>query len=394
MTERAHAYVGPSAWDSWSVCAAYPWMNEQFPSEPTEYSAHGECQHKLRERCLNEGLDADHFIGETVSADGFEFEVDAEWSRWLQPGIDWIREQSGELYVEHRVDLSTWMPGQFGTLDTGIILPELIIINDYKGGKGINVEVEGNGQLMLYALGFWDKVARHKTEATEFMLVIDQPRIGPGQKEWRVSLDQLLKFGEIAALAFQRTQVEEPEFGVSTKGCQMCPGHVNAACPAVHRFCLELIGMDPDTTPSEVPVLPQIDHLSSEQRSHLIEHAGMLRKWLAGIHNYQLSEAIAGNPTPGLKAVATLGDRSWRDEAEAEAYWTGKMPAREVFNKKLKSPAQMERVAGTRNWSKAQVLIVRPEGKPALVPEYDPRPALAPLTDMLDDLDDPIDDLI
>src|SRR5690625_668338 len=103
-----------------------------------------------------------------------------------------------------------------------------------------------------------------------------------------------------------------------------------------------------------------------------------------------------GRRSAGFEGVATLGDRAWTSEAEAEAFWKGKIPDKDLYTRKLKSPAQVEKLAGTRNWKKAEdTIVVRPEGKPALVPEDDPRPALIPLTDLLDDLDgDPQDDLL
>jgi hypothetical protein len=139
---------------------------------------------------------------------------------------------------------------------------------------------------------------------------------------------------------------------------------------------------------AKVPAMPDIDQLTPEKRSYIIKHQKMLSKWLQSLHGLQLSEALAGNDTPGFKAVETTGDRSWRDPEEAEKYWTKRLPKKDCYTQKLKSPAQIERVAGTRVWAAAQDMIHRPPGKPALVPESDPRPALIPVTDLLEDLDD------
>src|SRR5690625_7650717 len=93
--------------------------------------------HTIREKALRSGKNVAEYLGEKVEADGLEFEVTAEWVTWLQPGIDWVREQAtgGELFVEERVHMDTWIPDQFGTVDTLIVRPDLIIVNDFKGGQ-------------------------------------------------------------------------------------------------------------------------------------------------------------------------------------------------------------------------------------------------------------------
>ena len=103
----------------------------------------------------------------------------------LQPGIDQILEYSGKMFVEERLDLGRWMPGQFGTLDCGIAGEELIVISDLKYGSGVPVQAVKNTQQMIYALGFWDQFARHITDAKQFLIIIDQPRNAGGGGEWQ-----------------------------------------------------------------------------------------------------------------------------------------------------------------------------------------------------------------
>src|SRR5690625_6808723 len=104
----------------------------------------------------------------------------AEWVTWVQPGVDWVREQATgcELFVEERVHMDTWIPDQFGTVDTLIVRPDLIIVNDFKGGRGVVVDADNNLQMMLYALGAWDQIARDKTEETDLLRGLEQQRRG------------------------------------------------------------------------------------------------------------------------------------------------------------------------------------------------------------------------
>lgn len=372
-------------------------MEDRFPEDnSSEFSSEGTAAHTVRERCLTTGKNVEEFVGEWIEADELFFEVTPEWVDWLQPGIDRIREAKAEWVFEHRVEMDPWIPEGFGTLDAGGISDDLIFVDDLKFGRGVVVDAERNKQMMIYAIGFWMNYARHKTQAKRFLLRIDQPRVLGGGSEWYVTLDELLVFAEEVAAAAIATLDPNAPLVPSVKGCQFCRAASNAACYALDQFVLDLMGLtltDLDAMRTKEPHLIEYDQIEPERRSYVLQHASMIRKWLSTFHEAALDDAVKGAPVPGFKAVATLGDRSWVNDESAEDWWKSKMPAKDIYTQKLKSPAQMETAAGTRNWAKAQHLIHRPEGKPALVPESDKRDALIPLLDLLSDLDDQ-DDLL
>lgn len=376
--------------------------SDGLPDETSEFSSEGTAAHTVRELCLTAGTDVQEMVGEWIEADGLRFEVTQEWVNWLQPGIDRIREAKGfEWAFEHRTEMDPWIPGGFGTLDAGGISKDLIVIDDLKFGKGIVVEAERNKQLMIYALGFWQNYARHRTKATRFLIRIDQPRAPGCGDEWETTLDELLEFADELVAAVERTLDPNAPLIPGPVQCQFCRAAKNLRCEALDEFVLELLGLTPadlDNDFTEKPELIATDTLNPHRRSYVLQHAAMLNAWVNNLKASALKDAIDGDDVPGFKAVATEGDRAWVSEQQAEEFWKGKMPEKELYSKKLKSPAQLERVAGTRNWKKAEELIHRPEGKPALVPESDKRPALLPLASLLDDLDDMdgegLDDLI
>lgn len=373
-------------------------MQARFPDKSSEYSSEGTAAHTVREKCLVEGIDVQALVGEVIPADEYQFEVTPDWEMFLQPGIERIREAKGfEWVFEYRVEMDPWIPGGFGTLDAGGISADLIIIDDLKYGRGEVVDAVRNKQLMIYALGFWMNYARHKTDAKRFLLRIDQPRVSGAGSEWETTLDELLVFAEEVAAAYLRTLDPDAPLQASVKGCRFCRAAQNAACYALDQFVLDLLGLtldDLDAERTKEPELTTYDKLEPDRRSYLLQHAGMIKSWLANFHAAALGDAIKGLPVPGFKAVATLGDREWKDPEAAEEYWKAKLPAKDLYTQKMKSPTQLERVAGTRNWAKAQDLIHRPDGPPALVPESDKREALIPLIDLLEDLGDELDDLL
>ena len=389
-----HSERSPSAADRWMTCAGSVQLSKLFPNESSIYACEGTAAHLVREQCLRTGADVEDFIGKVIHTEGFYFEVMPEWVGYLQGTIDWAREISGkpgcEMVVEFRVDLSRWLPDDGGTLDLGIITKDYIYANDLKFGQGILVEAEKNKQQMLYAVGFWWNYARHKTKATKFRLMIDQPRARDGKGSWwDCTLEELLAFAEEAGAAGALTKDPDAPLKVSVKGCHFCNVFAHMACPAVHDFVQDALGINPDVpTIKGALIMPEIEKLDVERRLHIWKHWPIISKWGTLLKQTLIADAMAGDPTPGFKPVATEGDRMWTSEAEAIEFFKGKIPEKELFNKQLKSPAQIEKIAGTRTWAQAQALITRQEGPPALVAESDKRPALMNLMDMLPDIDD------
>lgn len=401
-----HARLSPSGAERWMICHGAPRMEERFDEEVSEFAAEGTAAHHIREMCLTSGKDVVDFLGEIVVADDIYFEVTQEWVYYIQPGIDRVRESKAKWVYEHRTVMEPWIPGGFGTLDTGGITADEITIDDFKFGAGIEVEAERNKQLMIYALGFWENYAKDLTDATDFLLRIDQPRIAGGGREWRTTLDELLAFGEEVKIAV--AMVEEADAAdeddlddylhPTADGCRFCRAARAGGCRKLDAFVLDLLGLsykDLNTIKRRAPELADPQEMTPERRSFILENKTLINNWLKTLHGNALDDALKGNPVPGYKAVNTEGDRAWADPQLAEEFWHGKLPDKELYDRNLKSPAKMEKLAGTRNWAKAQALIVRPEGAPALVKLSDRRPAIVPLVNLLDDLlDDNDDDLI
>lgn len=388
----AHARLSPSAAEAWMTCAGYPNAVASLENRSSIYAAEGTAAHSLREKCLILGIDPHDCMGETIIADGHTFTVDKVMAGFLQPGIDRVREFAGRMTVEHRVDLSRWMPGQFGTLDCGIVGDDLIVINDLKYGQGVPVSPVENKQLRIYALGFWDNIARHHSKSTRFKIIIDQPRAAGGGGEWDTTLDELLAFGEEMRAAAWATLDPNAPRKASEKGCFWCAAKRN--CAEFERFNLDIIGMKFEDL--DAPCPPAFgSQLTPERKSYIARHKSMFVKFVEQIHAETLVNALSGHPTPGLKAVAgRKGAREWTDEEMAEAFLLARLSREDSFTFKLISPTQAEKIMGTRDWKDAAALITQAEPKPILVPEDDERPALQTTADKFDDLSSDETDLL
>ena len=384
----AHAPFAPSGFKRVMLCPGSHQAEKKYQDPPKEYAAEGTFAHDIRDTALKEGLNAEDFVGTYCEVEGFGFFWGMADAHMLQPGIDRIRDVGAEWHFEKRVNMERWIKDCWGTLDAGGILPDLIIIDDLKWGRGVRVSANRNIQMMLYALGFWDQVARHKTKARRFLLRIDQPRIPGGTNEWYTSLDELLAFAQEAIEAAELSLSENPPFAASLEACTFCKVGAASECGYLDNMVLELLGIDPELLAMGVFKMADLKKLNGDQRQVLLENSMLIKNWLSGIYFNSLEKAISGEEeTPGYKPVETIGDRTWVDEAEAEKFLLGKLPAHKAYNRKILSPAQAENVLGTRNWKQAQDLIHRPPGKPALVPLSDPRPALIPVVELFEDLD-------
>lgn len=392
MEKIAIRQPSPSGAEQWFACPGSLRKTAGLYDEYNPDSGVGMAAHKVREGCLVDGTEVEDRVGEWVEEQGVWYQVERQWVDYLQPGIDRIREAKGMTWgIEQKVPLDPWIPGRSGIIDAAGYSKDLIIIDDLKFGAGNEVKAERNKQLMIYALAYWHNFARHRTKAQRFLLRIDQPRVAGLGDEWETTLDDLLEFAEELTRAVARTKDPKAPLVAGLAQCHFCLAGKQLLCETHDRFVLGLLGLTSDDLDDVIggePVMVTTETLNPERRSYILQHATMITGWLNRLRASALKDAIDGEPVPGLKAVETLGDRAWVDEEAAEAYWKTKMPVKDLYIQKFKGPAAIERIAGSRNWAKAQDLIHRPPGKPALVPESDKRPALSPLVDLLDDLDD------
>ncbi|KOP31752.1 hypothetical protein AFK69_19215, partial [Xenorhabdus sp. GDc328] len=121
-----------------------------------------------------------------------------------------------------------------------------------------------------------------------------------------------------------------------------------------------------------------------------------VENWCKSIRARVSDELNAGYPIPGFKLVeGKQGNRSWGIESEAETMLKSfKLKQDQMYAKKIISPTQAEKLIkrdNPRRWAKLEPLIIRADGKPTVVPESDPRPALD--VNPINDFDDISDDI-
>jgi len=85
----------------------------------------------------------------------------------------------------------------------------------------------------------------------------------------------------------------------------------------------------------------------------------------------------SGQGFPGYKLVAGRSTRRWGDDAAATEALVELLGDDAFAPRSLLSPSQAESALGKKRKGEIAPLIVKPEGKPTLAPESDPRPAVS-----------------
>lgn len=393
----AHSENSASDSGRWSRCFGSLRATRHIKEDRSSvFAAEGSVAHTVRAQCLDFGFDALDFVDSVFKQDGMEFTVTDEMADNIQPGIDECREYEGQMFVEKWVDttaivgLDTKGNRQGSTLDLGIAGQKLIVISDLKYGMGVPVQAFDNDQQVIYAWSFWDQIARHITDADQFLIIIDQPRNPGGGGRWRLSLAELQERVEKLRIAAEKTRDPNAPLVPGEKQCLWCPianmpGRIGG-CAAHHDWIAETIDAKFDRIESlnEVGMdwtPPQ--NISREVRSHIVRMKSSIEKWLEKLHADELSDLISHGPACGFKAVdGRAGRRVHRDEVKSLAYIKARLKEKgksedEAFTKKLISPSQGEKLLrlGTNNFPRS--LIDQGAPKPVMVPVEDDRPSIS-----------------
>ncbi len=271
------------------------------------------------------------------------------------------------MEIEQKLDLTEYVPESFGTADCVIINDTLLEVIDLKYGKGVSVYADWNKQLMLYGLG-----ALHKYDTMydieNVKLTIVQPRLD-NISSFIISASELRAWAEeelkpAAKLAFDgKGELNAGEW------CRFC---------AVRNMCKKLYEQQLEIAKYEFRA-PEL--LSDEEIADVVIRAKSFTEWIDSVQEYANSKAVNEDKQwPGLKLVEGISRRKWIDEDKASQAIFARFPELsedEVFVKKLNTITNIEKLVSKKRFdSILGDVVVKPQGKPTLVPISDKRPAM------------------
>ena len=367
----AHAILSASGASRWMACTPSARLEQQFENKTSEYAAEGTLAHELGELKLKkvlEGLSSRRFNSKLKKIQENKLYT-ADMPDYVDVYVDTCLERYSEaraktpdalFKIEQRLDFSEWVPEGFGTGDFVIIADGTMEVCDLKYGKGVPVSADNNKQMMLYALGAISEFS-FLYDIEKVRMTIIQPRLD-SISTFEVTLGDILKWAE----EYVRPRAElaikgEGEFCVGDH-CGFC--RAQAVCKAQAEYNMELAKYEFQEPPT----------MDNNDISYILSKVDNLIKWATKVKEFALEQALIGEEFDGYKLVEGKSIRKYADIDEI-ATILEENGYRDIFKpKELLGITNMEKLVGKKKLVELiGDYIVKPVGKPTLVPITDKR---------------------
>lgn len=365
MPPKKHAILSASSSHRWLNCNPSARLEQEFEDRTSEAAEEGTAAHALAEHKLRKSLKM-RSTRPVSKYDSDEMEAYTDgYVEFVLEALEEAKQQCSDplVMIEQRLDFSCYVPDGFGTGDCLIVADHILHIIDFKYGMGVLVDAEDNPQMMLYALGalrLFDSLYDIDTVS----MTIYQPR-RENVSTCAMSVD---------ALMFWVKNTLQPNADRAYKGegeyipgpwCTFCKAAVKCRARAEEKLQLAKYEFAP-------PPL-----LTDAEIEDILSRLDDLTKWANEIAAYAQDAAVKhGKHWEGFKLVESRTNRKYSDEtavieaAKAAGY-------SDIFKKSLIPITEMEKLMGKKTFASVLGgLIVKPQGKPALVPVSDKRPAI------------------
>ncbi len=369
-----HAKLSASGSAKWLNCPGSIALEGQFADSSSSYAEEGTTAHALGELKINLALG-------NITRNKYTREVKklgdipADMEEYIEGYKDFVIEcynttlsenPTATIAVELRLDFSDYVPDGFGTGDVVIVSNSVIEIIDLKYGKGVKVSAENNPQLRLYGLGAYAEYD-YLYDMDNVKYTIYQPRLD-SVSTYSEPVDDLLKWGRDIVRPGAVKALSEHAECIAGEYCDSHFCKARAVCRAYNDKRLELARYD----------FIKPNRLSNEEISDILELAPKIPKWCEIVQAYAMDRALAGEKFPGYKLVEGRSNRKYADEKQVmDALLQNGYELDDITVRKLYGITEMQKLLGGDEFDELiGQFIIKPQGKPTLVPETDKRPEL------------------
>ena len=368
----AHAFLSASGAPAWLLCNLKPWLEKDLPDSSSAAADEGTAAHELAAWCLLNGRPAIARLGDMIQVGDDFWEVTEEMAGHVQAYVDNVTAIAGDAMVEQALDIG-FITGEENARGTGdfIVLHDAVLeIHDLKYGYGY-VPADSD-QLKMYAAA---AVRQFSTiyDIDWVVLQIHQPRINSFPRV-EISVAELNEWVEHAQATAQRI-LAGPDGLEATPGekqCKFC--RAKGACPTLKETALAVVASD-DFTDLDA----RIALLTNHDLAAIAPKLELIHDWCNGVRAEMERRILAGQHVEGWKVVqGKKGNRAWADVQRVEREIELLGLEDKAYSRKLLTPTQLEKAVGkTDAWTALKELVTQPEGKAAVVPITDKRPALS-----------------
>lgn len=368
----AHALLSASGASRWMACTPSARLEQNFENKTSQYAEEGTLAHELGELKLRkelEGLSTRSFNSKVKKIQENELYT-ADMPDYVDMYVETCLERVSEakaktpdalFKIEQRLDFSEWVPEGFGTGDFVIIADGTMEVCDLKYGKGVPVSADNNKQMMLYALGAISEFS-FLYDIEKVRMTIIQPRLD-NISTFEVTVEDLVKWAE----EYVRPRAElaikgEGEFCAGDH-CRFC--RAKSVCKARTEKNLELAKYD----------FQKPNTLDNNDIAYILSKVDELVNWAGDVKEYALEQALQGEEFDGYKVVEGRSNRKWSSEDDVAKVLIGQgFQENMIYTRKLDGISKIESAIGKKEVQRLLGdYIVKPVGKPTLVPITDKR---------------------